>query len=92
MSVDVQGQKITVEQLEIERRLLIISTDGFAADESHDQLRGDVSLEQVALTVAVLSFRQGSDLEGRTDTWPSRWPIVYCGPSTLRHWVSEDTA
>jgi hypothetical protein len=46
--------------------LLIISTAGFAADESHDQLRGDVSLEQVVLAVAVLSSRQGSDLEGRT--------------------------
>lgn len=67
MSVDVQGQKITIERLEIERRLPIISTEGFAADGSHDQLRGDVSLEQVAFAVAVLSFRQGRDLEGRTD-------------------------
>jgi hypothetical protein len=64
LPVDVQGQKITVERLEIERRLLIISTEGFAADESHNQLRGDVYLEQVALDVAVLSFRQGSDVEG----------------------------
>jgi hypothetical protein len=61
LPVDVQGQKITIERLEIERRLLIISTEGFPADDSNDQLRGDV------LAVAVLSFRQGSDLEGRTD-------------------------
>jgi hypothetical protein len=46
--------------LEIERRL-IISTEGVVADESHDQLRGDISMEQVALTVDVLYFRQGSD-------------------------------
>ena len=48
MYVDVQGQNITVERLEIERRLLIVSTEDFAADESHDQLRTDVSLELVA--------------------------------------------
>jgi hypothetical protein len=57
----VQCQVITVERLKVERRSRIVSL--VAAVEGHDQLRRNVALEQVVLTVTELPFRHGSDLE-----------------------------